>query len=125
MPVASHPRVIEDVTSLCSVCLERIDARLVEDCGRIFFEKECPRHGPERALFEEVAAWHHLKQKFMKPGTLTTVQTHSADGCPYDCGLCPAHRQHACIGLIEVTKACEMACPSCYAESHPNGAHLP
>lgn len=105
--------------------MERIDARLVEENGRIFLEKECPRHGVQRALFEEVAEWHHKKKRFLKPGTLTTVQTHSAEGCPRDCGLCPAHRQHACIGLIEVTKACNMGCPACYAESRPGGAHLP
>jgi hypothetical protein len=27
-------------------------------------------------------------------------------GCPHDCGLCPEHQQHTCLGIIEVNSAC-------------------
>jgi uncharacterized radical SAM superfamily Fe-S cluster-containing enzyme len=36
-------------------------------------------------------------------------------GCPYDCGLCPDHEQHSCVGIIEVTNACNLRCPTCFA----------
>ena len=41
-------------------------------------------------------------------------------GCPYDCGLCPDHEQHSCLSIIEVTDACNLKCPVCYAESGPH-----
>ena len=41
------------------------------------------------------------------------------EGCPHDCGLCPDHQQHACLGIIEVNSACDMACPLCFAEAGP------
>ena len=43
-------------------------------------------------------------------------------GCPYDCGLCPDHMQHSCLTVLEVTDACNLACPVCYANSGPHRA---
>ena len=45
-------------------------------------------------------------------------------GCPFDCGLCTEHEQHTCLGVIEITAACNLECPMCYAVSGPGGAHL-
>jgi uncharacterized radical SAM superfamily Fe-S cluster-containing enzyme len=42
-------------------------------------------------------------------------------GCPFDCGLCPAHRQHTCTLILEVTPRCNLACPVCYADARPAG----
>lgn len=45
-------------------------------------------------------------------------------GCPYDCGLCTDHEQHSCLTIVEVTDRCNLACPTCYANSAPNyGRH--
>ena len=45
-------------------------------------------------------------------------------GCPYDCGLCTEHEQHTCIGLLEITSACNLECLICFAASGPGGKHL-
>jgi uncharacterized radical SAM superfamily Fe-S cluster-containing enzyme len=52
-----------------------------------------------------------------------TFQTEVVDGCPADCGLCPEHKQHACLGTIEVNTGCNLDCPICLADSghHPDG----
>ena len=39
------------------------------------------------------------------------------DGCPLDCGLCPEHKQHICLGLIEVNTGCKLNCPICFANA--------
>jgi len=36
---------------------------------------------------------------------------------PHDCGLCPDHQQHACLGIIEVNSGCNMDCPLCFANA--------
>jgi len=54
---------------------------------------------------------------YTKPGGLSKTQTVRKNNCPYDCGLCPEHEQHTCIGLIEVTNNCDLKCPVCYANS--------
>ena len=66
-------------------------------------------------------------QRYNKPGTLPLQsQTEVRDGCPLDCGLCPDHKQHACLGLIEVNTACNLDCPVCFADSghQPDGFSL-
>jgi uncharacterized radical SAM superfamily Fe-S cluster-containing enzyme len=57
-------------------------------------------------------------QRFNKPGTRSLqTQTEVKDGCPQDCGLCPEHKQHACLGIIEVNTGCNLDCPICFADS--------
>lgn len=31
--------------------------------------------------------------------------------------ICPEHAQHTCLGIIEVTSACNLDCPVCFADS--------
>ncbi len=38
-------------------------------------------------------------------------------GCPFDCGLCGAHRQISCTVLLEVTQRCNLSCRYCFAEA--------
>jgi uncharacterized radical SAM superfamily Fe-S cluster-containing enzyme len=38
-------------------------------------------------------------------------------GCPYDCGRCPDHGQHACTVLVEITERCNLRCPVCFADA--------
>ncbi|MGH3995342.1 MAG: radical SAM protein, partial [Pseudonocardiaceae bacterium] len=62
--------------------------------------------------------------RFNKPGTIPLAfQTEIRDGCPSDCGLCPEHKQHACLGIIEVNTGCNLDCPICFADSghQPDG----
>jgi uncharacterized radical SAM superfamily Fe-S cluster-containing enzyme len=57
-------------------------------------------------------------QRFSKPGeNPRRRQTENLDGCPYDCGICPEHAQHTCLGIIEVNSACNLDCPICFADS--------
>ena len=60
--------------------------------------------------------------RFNKPGTIPLAfQTEVKDGCPSDCGLCPEHKQHACLGIIEVNTGCNLDCPICFADSGHQG----
>ncbi|CAN5866677.1 hypothetical protein BH23ACT12_BH23ACT12_03290 [soil metagenome] len=67
------------------------------------------------------------QSRFNKPGTIPlATQTEVVDGCPLDCGLCPDHKQHACLGIIEVNSGCNLDCPLCFADSghQPDGFTL-
>jgi 7,8-dihydro-6-hydroxymethylpterin dimethyltransferase len=110
---------------LCNECLASIPAKSVIRGGRVFLHKRCPAHGFQEELLEEDAAWYLARREFDKPGTQSAVETEARDGCPRDCGLCPDHEQHTCIGLIEITGRCDLACPTCYAAAAESGADLP
>lgn len=111
-------------SSLCKICLGHVPAVVLEQDGRVLLEKRCPQHGLQLELLEEDASWYRRRLEFDKPGTDSLRQTAVREGCPFDCGLCPAHEQHTCIGLVEITGACDLACPSCYASAGA-GAPLP
>ena len=103
--------------SLCNECMKKIDAKIIESEGKIFVLKSCPEHRQFCELLEEDAEFYLSHSDYDKPGTVSKTQTVVKNGCPFDCGLCPAHDQHTCNGLIEITNACDLGCPTCYANS--------
>lgn len=107
----------ESTIGLCNVCLKSIPAKIVFKNDSVYILKKCKEHGEMLELLEEDIEYHIKKRRFDKAGTISKVQTEIEKGCPYDCGLCEDHDQHTCIGLIEVTKNCDLMCPVCYAEA--------
>jgi uncharacterized radical SAM superfamily Fe-S cluster-containing enzyme len=102
-----------------------VPAKIIARQGRVYFRKRCPTHG-EREDFVCSDARRYDRSEFSVPGKIPAVfGTDVAEGCPKDCGLCPDHEQHTCIGLVEITSNCNLECPTCYASSGPRGAHLP
>lgn len=107
-------------TSLCETCLALVPAKVVERDGEIHYLKHCPTHGRQRTRVSSDAAYWKRCRDFLKPGDAPRVrQTETARGCPWDCGLCPDHEQHSCVALLEITDACNLECPVCYASSSP------
>jgi hypothetical protein len=60
-----------------------------------------------------MADWQRPKIPFQPAVTGHAVE----QGCPFDCGLCPDHRQRSCTVILEVTRRCDLACRFCYADS--------
>ncbi len=116
-PVRSH--IFHDLTrSLCPECRRVVDAQVLLREGKVYLRKHCPDHGWHEALVSSDAGWMLNSARYNKPGAIpfdfaTTVE----QGCPYDCGLCPEHQQHTCIGIIEITSRCNLGCPTCFADS--------
>ena len=103
--------------SFCSKCGELCDAKIIIKNGSALLLKRCPEHGEEIEVFEEDASYLFERHRYDKPGNTLRPDTKVTRGCPYDCGLCPDHEQHTCIGLIEITQHCDLGCPVCYAEA--------
>jgi uncharacterized radical SAM superfamily Fe-S cluster-containing enzyme len=111
--------------SLCPACLALVPAKIiVRDNGRVYFRKRCPVHGT-RDDFVCSDVRQYDRMEFSLPGKIPPVMgVEPARGCPFDCGLCTEHEQHTCVGLVEITSSCNLACPMCYAHSGPGGNHL-
>ncbi len=118
-----RPEIFYEFTrSLCPTCRRVIDAHILLRDGKVFMRKRCPEHGQFEALYFGDSELYTKIQGYNKPGTIPLeFATEVRDGCPHDCGLCPDHQQHACLGLIEVNQACNLDCPLCFANS---GTHL-
>lgn len=118
---------LEYTKSICPVCKVVVDAQVNVRDGKVYLRKRCPEHGPFEALVYGDAQMYLDSQRFNKPGTIPLVfQTEVADGCPSDCGLCPEHKQHACLGIVEVNTNCNLDCPICFADSghQPDGYQI-
>jgi uncharacterized radical SAM superfamily Fe-S cluster-containing enzyme len=83
--------------------------------------KRCPNHGWFEALISSDAQMYVQAMPYNKPGTIPLhFNSEVQDGCPFDCGLCPEHQQHTCVGIIEVTGRCNLDCPVCFAGDEHN-----
>jgi len=115
---------VEYTKSICPLCKAVVDAQVNIRDGKVFLRKRCRDHGEFEALVYGDAQMYLDSARFNKPGTIPlTFQTQVRDGCPSDCGLCPEHKQHACLGIIETNTSCNLDCPICFADSghQPDG----
>ena len=104
--------------SICPECRKVIDAQIIIRDNRVYMRKRCPDHGWFEGLISSDAEMYVDSIKFNKPGTIPLQHsTEVKDGCPLDCGLCPEHKQHICLGLIEVNTGCNLNCPICFANA--------
>ena len=114
LSLPSGYQALEDTISICPECRTRVNAVIATRHDSVYLVKQCPDHGIQIELMEKNAAYFKDRNLYTKPGTHTTPQTSVNKGCPFDCGLCPEHDQHSCIGLIEINGNCELKCPACY-----------
>ena len=107
--------------SLCPSCLNRIPARRIIQGTEVYLEKTCPEHGPFRTRIwkgqPEFKDWCLPKIPVPPPVVFREID----QGCPFDCGLCPDHRQRSCTILLEVTHRCDLGCAVCYADARIKG----
>lgn len=130
MTLQDHPRlplatrkdsdfIFHELTrSICPKCKRVIDAQVILKNGKVFMRKRCPDHGWFEALVSSDAAWYVASAAYNKPGSMPLqFSTQVKEGCPLDCGLCPEHKQHTCLALIEVNTGCNLNCPICFADA--------
>lgn len=117
------PQVLSVTESVCPECLARLTAERVLRDGAVYLRKTCPAHGTfETVVWRgardvDYAGWARPKIPAYPEKPATAV----VRGCPFDCGLCPDHRQQTCTALLEVTQRCNLRCPVCFADA----AHRP
>jgi uncharacterized radical SAM superfamily Fe-S cluster-containing enzyme len=111
--------------SICPECRITIDAEILVKENKVYMKKRCPNHGWFEALIFSDYEMYRDFERYNKPGDIPLeFQTEVKNGCPDDCGLCPSHKQHTCLAILEITEMCNMKCPTCFASSAPTkGLH--
>lgn len=112
-------------TSLCETCLEPVPAKVIQETDKVFYLKRCREHGVMKTLIADDVEYWRSRTDWLKPGDRPlTAQTRTEAGCPFDCGLCPDHEQHSCLAIVEINEACNLACPTCFANATDiHGSH--
>lgn len=115
--MAETEMILKKTESVCPECLQRVPAYRILKGGDVYLRKECPSHG----VFETVV-WRGLPgqdvwKRTVSPSRVPSPSPQSEKGCPFDCGICAGHRNQPCCVLLEVTQACDLLCPLCFASS--------
>ncbi|MBL8696826.1 MAG: radical SAM protein [Alphaproteobacteria bacterium] len=109
-----------ETTSLCEHCLELVPAKILAEGDDVYFQKRCSEHGVQKALVSTDRAYWQRTREWVKPGDVPKrFFGRTEHGCPWDCGICPDHEQHTCLGLVEINEHCNLTCPVCFAGSSP------
>jgi uncharacterized radical SAM superfamily Fe-S cluster-containing enzyme len=109
-----NDKLYSHTMALCSVCQHKVTARIIEHENKIYLEKFCPEHGTHRILTCSDATWYNEARTYVKPGQATKMlKVEAFIGCPESCGLCPMHKQHTCLPIIEIGSQCNLDCPIC------------
>ncbi len=111
-----------ETRSLCPVCFSTVDARVFEEDGRIFIEKECEEHGHFRNVYWSDAPLFKKHLMYAVEGDpIDNPNTRSRGDCPRDCGLCDGHQTHTMLANIDLTNRCNLHCPICFANADAAG----
>ncbi|MGI9624843.1 MAG: radical SAM protein, partial [Acidimicrobiales bacterium] len=121
----SH-EVLAETRALCPTCLDVLPATTIERDGKVWLRRECGTHGVAETLVLSDSEWWKWSRSFVKPAQAPVHRAVDTEhGCPHDCGFCPDHVQHSCVTIFEITEACNLTCPACFAgEAHVNHRSL-
>ena len=121
---------IREVGAYCPACYEadpslaaarRLDGRLVAD-SHVWLVRSCRDHGTIVTLYDEDPEILAYLERWTAPTKPPTPDDpYNDDPLPlgYRDGLGAKQIQHTCILLEDVTNACNLRCPTCFAASTP------
>ncbi len=113
---------IKNTRTICPECLKSLDATIFEEDGKVFIKKKCPEHGAFQELYWSDYDQYVRAEKFRFDGEgIENPRTQKVKGCPYDCGICPDHKSHTALAIIDITNRCNLKCPVCFANASAAG----
>jgi len=120
--VVSNLRVIKQTKSICPECFKVLDATIFEEDNKVYIKKECPEHGRFQDVYWSDYEQYLRAERFRHDGEgLRNPRTKTRLDCPYDCGICPQHKSHTVLAIIDVTNRCNLRCPVCFATAGTTG----
>jgi uncharacterized radical SAM superfamily Fe-S cluster-containing enzyme len=113
---------IKETKSICPECFKVLDATIFEEDNKVYIKKECPEHGKFQDVYWSDYEQYQRAEKFRYDGEgLRNPRTKTEQGCPLDCGICPQHKSHTVLAIIDVTNRCNLKCPVCFANAAAAG----
>lgn len=132
--LAASARLLKSTISLCPDCLAPVPALVYALEGRVLMRKHCEAHGGSEALMESDERFFHLSNKdrwgrrYAADGVID-FPTFEGTSCCGEGGCGPTAAEDrtqdfadqtsnkTCTVLVEVTNACNLACPVCYSDA--------
>ncbi len=109
-----NERFVAYTTSVCPYCYRLLPAIIFERDKKIYIRKVCPEHGTIEELYFSSARQYYRFFKFEEEGTGVTPHVQLKTPCPFNCGLCPRHKNHTALANLVVTNRCDLSCWYCF-----------
>ncbi|HAV61812.1 MAG TPA: hypothetical protein DCY13_05555, partial [Verrucomicrobiales bacterium] len=120
--------LLKRTTSRCPVCLQACPAEIVrigDRHGAVYLRRTCPEHGLHSACIASDARFYWLAKGDPTNACCSGGGCCSADGSSTGTlgrnapgrGDGPFETLSTCLALIEIVHSCNLACPTCYADS--------
>lgn len=107
--LAGEEGPLKSTRTLCPQCLMPLEGTTLARNGEVLLQRECPEHGLIETLVCSDRRHYYLRDEVPHP--------------PLESGCCSAEPGHrTCVALLELTEACNLRCPVCFAQS-PRGGH--
>ncbi|OQA74562.1 MAG: Cyclic pyranopterin monophosphate synthase 1 [bacterium ADurb.Bin243] len=101
--------------SVCHICENFVNAKIVSDGKSVFLRKLCPSHHCEDVMIAADLKWYlSAVNSRQLSGTVRGSVRAIDKGCPHDCGICAWHENSCVIPVFSVTNSCDMNCPICF-----------
>jgi len=115
-------KMLKQTRSICPECFKVLDATIFEEGGKVYIKKECPQHGKFQDIYWSDYEQYMRAERFSREGEgLRNPRTKTKFGCPFDCGICPQHKSHTVLAIIDITNRCNLRCPVCFATAGTTG----
>ena len=102
--------------SICPVCQKKIDATLTETKDKVLINKQCAEHGDFSATHWQSPSVFQFANKYDSFQYFEDILApKNPEGCPYICESCDKHASDTVIGVIDVTKRCDLRCAICFS----------
>jgi uncharacterized radical SAM superfamily Fe-S cluster-containing enzyme len=120
--IVKKMNAIKNTKSICPECLKVLDATIFEDHGKVYIKKKCSEHGSFQELYwSDYDQYLRAEELRYEGDGLNNPRTKTDKGCPYDCGICPEHKSHTALAIIDITNRCNLTCPVCFANAAAAG----
>ncbi len=128
-------KLLKSTISLCVDCLAHVPAVVYVIENRVLIRKHCPRHGLADAVLENDPSYYHLSnrdqwgRRYAREGVVEVPQFEGGCCGGGECGaqdtgagaaprgITDQRTNKTCTMLVELTNACNLACPVCYADA--------
>lgn len=107
-------KLVAYTTSVCPYCYRLLPAVILERNEKIYIRKVCPTHGTIEELYFSSAKQYYRFFKYEEESVGVKPHVQLKTLCPFNCGLCPRHKNPTALANLVVTNRCDLSCWYCF-----------
>ncbi|MGQ4891018.1 MAG: tetraether lipid synthase Tes [Candidatus Njordarchaeia archaeon] len=115
-------KLIKETRSVCPYDYRLLPAIIFERDGKVWIRRVCPEHGETEELYwGDAEMYKRALQYEATPVNLQNTNVPLELPCPFNCGLCPLHKNYTALANIVLTNRCDLSCWYCFFFAEKSG----